>query len=169
MSVTILRDKPSFLEHIMSLSREAWSVIRRVHNELNVALWAVGVAGMVYLLLHIPEMQDARARADAQLAQQISDENKSYCVKWGMPAGTHEHVICTMDLVRIRQETEERVEFFLPMIIALFEQGGDIGSPPAPCQPRALQANSGTGASLRRCPHASPARCWTMWRRHQTQ
>ena len=37
MSVTILRDKPSFLEHIMSLSREAWAVIRRVHNELNVA------------------------------------------------------------------------------------------------------------------------------------
>jgi len=109
MSVTILRDKPSFLEHIMSLSREAWAVFHRVHNELNVALWAVGVAGMVYLLLHIPEMQDARARADAQLAQQISDENKSYCVKWGMPAGTHEHVICTMDLVRIRQETEQRI------------------------------------------------------------
>jgi hypothetical protein len=93
----------------MSLSREAWAVIRRVHNELNVALWAVGVAGMVYLLLHIPEMQDARARADAQLAQQISNENKLYCEKWGMPAGTHEHVICTMDLVRIRQETEERI------------------------------------------------------------
>ena len=109
MSVTILRDKPSLLEHIMSLSREAWAVIRRVHNELNVALWAVGVAGMVYLLLHIPEMQDARARADAQLAQQISNENKLYCEKWGMPAGTHEHVICTMDLVRIRQETEERI------------------------------------------------------------
>jgi len=109
MSVTILRDKPSFLEHIMSLSREAWAVIRRVHNELNVALWAVGVAGMVYLLLHIPEMQDARARADAQLAQQISNENKLYCEKWGMPVRTHEHVICTMDLVRIRQETEERI------------------------------------------------------------
>ncbi len=109
MSVTILRDKPSFLEHIMSLSREAWAVIHRVHNELNVALLAVGVAGTVYVLLLIPEMQDARARADAQLAQQISDENKSYCVKWGMPAGTHEHVICTMDLVRIRQETEERI------------------------------------------------------------
>jgi hypothetical protein len=87
MSVTILRDKPSFLEHIMSLSREAWPVIRRVHNELNVALWAVGVAGTVYVLLL----------------------NSGYCVKWGMPAGTHEHVICTMDLVRIRQETEERI------------------------------------------------------------
>ena len=108
MSVTILRDKPSFLEHIMSLSSEAWAVI---HNELNVALWAVGVAGTVYVLLLIPEMRDARARADAQLAQQISDENKSYCIKWGMPAGTHEHVICTMDLVRIRQETEERIAY----------------------------------------------------------
>jgi hypothetical protein len=99
---------PSF-GHIMSLSRKAWAVIDRVYNEINVVLWAVGVALMVYLLLHIPEMRDARARADAQLAQQISNENKFYCEKWGMPAGTHEHVICTMDLVRIRQETEQRI------------------------------------------------------------
>ena len=100
---------PGVWGHIVSLSRKAWPVIRRLNNEINVVLWAVGLAGAVYLLLHIPEMRDARVRADAQLAQQISDENKFYCEKWGMPSGTHEHVICTMDLVHIRQETEQRI------------------------------------------------------------
>jgi hypothetical protein len=91
------------------LSRNAWTIIHQIYDTLHMALWALGIAWVVFLLLHIPEMRDARTRADAQLAQQISNENKFYCEKWGMPAGTHEHVICTMDLVRIRQETEQRI------------------------------------------------------------
>jgi hypothetical protein len=35
------------------------------------------------LLLHIPQMRDARAKAEAQRVLEISQENKPYCEKWG--------------------------------------------------------------------------------------
>jgi hypothetical protein len=40
----------------------------------------------VFLLIHIPQMRDARAIAEAQRAQEIAQENKLYCEKWGMQA-----------------------------------------------------------------------------------
>jgi hypothetical protein len=49
------------------------------------------------------------SRAEAKRALEISQENKRYCEKWGMPAGTHEHIICTMDLDAIRAEVEWRI------------------------------------------------------------
>jgi hypothetical protein len=93
----------------MQLSPNAWTVIHRVHDTVHMALWAVLVAGTVFLLLHIPQMRDARARAEAQRKLEISQENKLYCEKWGMRAGTHEHVICTMDLDVIRAKVEQRL------------------------------------------------------------
>jgi len=54
-------------------------------------------------------MRDARVRAEAQRVQEVSEQNKLYCEKWGMPARSHEHVICTMDLDHIRQEIEQRI------------------------------------------------------------
>jgi hypothetical protein len=41
--------------------------------------------------------------------QDIARENKRYCEKWGMQTGTHEHLICTMDLDAIRAEVEQRI------------------------------------------------------------
>ena len=91
------------------LSRNAWTIIRQIYDTVHMALWALLVAGMVFLLLHIPQMRDARAIAEAQRVQEISQENKLYCEKWGMRAGTHEHLICTMDLDAIRAKVEQRI------------------------------------------------------------
>jgi hypothetical protein len=84
-------------------------MIRRVYDTVHMALWALLVAGAAFLLLHIPQMRDARAIAEAKRALEISQENNRYCEKWGMPAGTHEHIICTMDLDAIRAEVERRL------------------------------------------------------------
>jgi hypothetical protein len=54
-------------------------------------------------------MREARAIAEAQRVQKISEQNKFYCEKWGMPARSREHLICTMDLDYIRQEVEQRI------------------------------------------------------------
>jgi hypothetical protein len=90
-------------------SPNAWIIIQRVYRAANMGVWALGVAFTLFLLFHIPQMRDARATAEARLAQEISEENTFYCEKWGLKAGTHEHVICTMDLVRIREKTEQRI------------------------------------------------------------
>ena len=93
----------------MQLSRNAWTIIHRVYDTVHMALWVLLVAGTVFLLLHIPQMRDARAIAEAQRAQENSQENKLYCEKWGMRSGTHENLICTMDLDAIRAKVEQRI------------------------------------------------------------
>ena len=91
------------------LSRNAWTIIRQIYHTVHMALWALLVAGTAFLLLHIPQMRDARAKAEAQRALEISQENKLYCEKWGMRAGTHEHLTCTMDLDAIQAKVEQRI------------------------------------------------------------
>jgi hypothetical protein len=83
--------------------------IRRVYDTVNMALWALAIGAVVFLFLHIPQMREARAIAEAQRVQEIAEENKRYCQKWGMQAGTHEHLICTMDLDAIRAKVEQRI------------------------------------------------------------
>jgi hypothetical protein len=87
------------------LSRNAKAIIHTIH----MGLWALLVAGAGFLLLQIPQMREARAIVEAQRLHEISEENRFYCEKWGMRAGSHEHVICTMDLNHIRQEVEQRI------------------------------------------------------------
>jgi uncharacterized membrane protein len=94
---------------VMFSSPNTAIIIRRVYDTIHMGLWALLVAGTVFLLLQIPRMQEARAIAEAQRLQQIAEENRSYCEKWGMRAGSHEHVICTMDLSHIRKEVEQRI------------------------------------------------------------
>jgi hypothetical protein len=91
------------------LSRNAWTIIHEICDTVHMALWALLVAGTVFLLLHIPQMRDALAIAEAQRVLEISQENKLYCEKWGMRAGTHEHITCTMDLDAIRAKVEQRI------------------------------------------------------------
>jgi hypothetical protein len=86
-----------------------WAVINSVYHTIRAALWALLIAGAMFLLLQIPEMRKARSIAEAQRLQDTSEENKFYCEKWGMPARSHEHVICTMDLGHIRQQIEKRI------------------------------------------------------------
>jgi len=41
-------------------------------------------------------------RAESMRALKIAAENRSYCEKWGMKQGTHEHALCTIDLQELR-------------------------------------------------------------------
>jgi hypothetical protein len=94
---------------VAALPSSLWAIIDSVGRTIHAALWALLIAGTAFLLLQIPEMRRAGAIAEAQRLQEIAEENKLYCEKWGMPARTHEHVICTMDLGHIRQQIEQRI------------------------------------------------------------
>ena len=91
------------------LSRNSWTIIRQIYDTIHMALWALLVAATVFLLLHIPQMRDARAIAETQRALEISQENRLYCEKWGMRTGTLDNMICTMDLDAIRAKVEQRI------------------------------------------------------------
>jgi predicted nuclease with TOPRIM domain len=97
------------LQRDHSIVSNSGAVINSIYHTVHAALWALVIAGSVVLLLHIPEMRKGRAIAEARRLQEISEQNRFYCEKWGMPARSHEHLICTMDLDHIRKEIEESV------------------------------------------------------------
>ena len=80
-----------------------------IYMAIERALWALGPALMLFLLLNVPAMQAARQQAEADFAAEAASENLAYCTKWGMPAGSPEHATCVLDLVAIRGRAELRV------------------------------------------------------------
>jgi hypothetical protein len=87
----------------------SWATIRRIYDIVHAAFWALAVAMVVITIINIPQISDARRRAEVQRVQEISEENRFYCTKWGLRANTHEHLICMMDLDAIRAKVEERI------------------------------------------------------------
>jgi hypothetical protein len=84
-------------------------LLRRIYDVLDQVLWAFGIAmGLVtiWAILHISQARDIFQRIRAQ---EIFEENRTYCEKWGMRAGTHEHTLCTFDLNEIRAKHERRI------------------------------------------------------------
>jgi len=57
----------------------------------------------------IQKAPQARAAAEQQQAAEVAAENSAYCEKWGMRAGTREHVTCTLDLDEIRARQAKRL------------------------------------------------------------
>jgi hypothetical protein len=59
--------------------------------------------------INFPRIVDARAVVQRELLQEISDENRFYCEKWGMKSSTHAHTLCTLDLQEIRAREGARI------------------------------------------------------------
>jgi hypothetical protein len=87
----------------------SWATIRRIYDIAHAALCALAVAAVVNMIINIPQISEARRRAELQRVQEISEENRFYCTKWGLRANTHEHLICMMDLDAIRAKVEQRI------------------------------------------------------------
>jgi hypothetical protein len=73
------------------------------------ALWALGPALLLFMLVGHLSTQPAREAAAADVAIEIAAENLAHCTKWGMPAGGAEHGSCVRDLVGIRARAEQRL------------------------------------------------------------
>ena len=87
----------------------SWATIRRIYDIVNTALWVLVVAFVAVVMINIPQILDARRKVELQRVQEISEENRFYCIKWGLRANTHEHLICMMDLDAIRAKVEQRI------------------------------------------------------------
>ena len=73
------------------------------------ALWALGPALILLIVLGSPSQEAARQQITADQAIEIAAENARYCENWGMPAGSVGHADCIWDLVAIRGRAEQRV------------------------------------------------------------
>lgn len=80
-----------------------------IYMAVERALWALGPALLLLMLLGQLSAHSARQRAETEMATQIASENNRLCEKWGMPPGSPEHVICVRDLIGVRADTEQRL------------------------------------------------------------
>lgn len=84
-------------------------MIQRVYNEIHIALWALAAGGALYFLFFLaPRLPEISARIERARTAEIAAENKLYCERWGMPAGTRRHIQCTLDLDELRAGIERR-------------------------------------------------------------
>jgi hypothetical protein len=75
----------------------------------RMAFWGVCGALAVVAVVMIQKAPQVRAEAEQQLATEIAAENRAYCEKWGMPAGTRAHALCTLDLDQMRARQAKRL------------------------------------------------------------
>ena len=73
-----------------------------LYRAIERALWALGPALILFLLLSYPSLQALRQEAATQMDVAIAAENAEYCSKWGMPAESPRHLGCLQDLAAIR-------------------------------------------------------------------
>jgi hypothetical protein len=82
-------------------------VVRKVYDNVECALWAALLSFAIYFVICVaPNLPEMGRRAESLRALKIAAENRAYCEKWGMKQGTHEHVLCTIDLQQLRQQIE---------------------------------------------------------------
>jgi hypothetical protein len=94
----------------LPLKRASQSRWTRVAGEVSrMAVWGVCGALAVVALTMIQKAPDVRAAADSRHAAEIAAENRGYCEKWGMRAGTREHAACTFDLDELRARHDKRL------------------------------------------------------------
>jgi hypothetical protein len=83
------------------------SVNQAADSRLLFSLALVGVVayGLYAAFISAPAM---RAAEQAQLDRAIADENRGFCEKFGMRAGTSEFIMCSQELAIIRQKQADR-------------------------------------------------------------
>ena len=76
---------------------------------LRMAFWGVCGALAVVAVAMIQKAPQVRVAAEQRQAAEIAEENTAHFEKWGMRAGTRQHVICTLDLDEIRARQAKRL------------------------------------------------------------
>lgn len=90
-------------------SNRVMAVLRVVHHEVQVALWAALTAFSVYFAVFIaPKLPALHAASEQQRLRDIAAENEAYCAKWSMGPTTAMHNECVADLLHLRAEIENR-------------------------------------------------------------
>lgn len=88
-------------------SNRAMKLLRAVHDEVHLALWAMLIAFLIYFAAFVaPKLPEVRAAAEWSRLQKITAENEAYCVKWRMGPGTAMHSECLSDLRQLRADIE---------------------------------------------------------------
>lgn len=86
------------------------AVLRQTHWNVELALFSMLIAGLVlFVVLVLPRMPQARAKYEAERAAQIEAEHDFYCRRWRMTRGSEIYRGCMADLQRFRRSVEKQL------------------------------------------------------------
>jgi hypothetical protein len=85
-------------------------LVHHVHSVGTVVLAGVAAIVVAWVLANLPRMSDAAARAAQQRAQEMADQNRALCEKWGLPAGSRRRSECVRDLTDLRSRDRQDAE-----------------------------------------------------------
>jgi hypothetical protein len=93
----------------LTKSNGTLALVQSIYDNVNLALWAILVAFVVFFLAFIaPRLPEAAARAERLRIQEIAQENEGYCAKWQMGLGTNQHDQCISDIQELRWKIQNR-------------------------------------------------------------
>jgi len=91
-------------------SNRVWELISHVYDNVEIALWAIGLASFVYIgVFVIPRIPSLREQYLRVRAREIADENALYCEKLNMKVGTQAYNECLLVLGGFRLKVEQRI------------------------------------------------------------
>ena len=92
------------------MSPNPLAIIQRVYDEVHAALWALlGAAVLFFLVVVLPTLPANLAEVERRHAADVAAENRHYCEKWGMAAGTQRYMQCMHDLGELRAKITRRM------------------------------------------------------------
>jgi hypothetical protein len=87
-----------------------YRVLTQAYEWGNCLMWALAVLSVPFwLYVAVYAVPEARMIAQQQAQDAIWRENRFFCARHGMPAGTREHAQCVEDLMKIRAQEEQRI------------------------------------------------------------
>lgn len=83
--------------------------VAKAYRVTEQILWAVAILMCLGAVVAIHSLPEARASAERQAVQEITQESRTFCEARGLPAGTPAHSACVHDLGQIRANQERRM------------------------------------------------------------
>ncbi len=91
-------------------SNSNWESLRRIYKNVEITLWAVLSAFVIYFAVFVGRSLPAQwAQAEKIRVQEIGAENSHYCEMMGSKAGTQKHEQCALYLREFRLKVEKRI------------------------------------------------------------
>ena len=92
------------------MSPKTREVVSRVYDHLEVALWAILFAFVIYFIAFVlPDISQTQAQRQIIRVQEIAAENETFCEKLDLKRGTSKYNQCLLDIAQFRLNTEKRV------------------------------------------------------------
>lgn len=91
------------------MSIKFWDLARRIHRNVELALWAMLFASAIYLTIFVlPKLPEIQAHNAIVRLQEISAENAALCEKLSIKRGSDTYNQCLLAVGEFRGKVEKR-------------------------------------------------------------